>query len=149
MIESLVAVLLVLTIGYCAVLNWRLKRLRADEQALKVTISELITATEIAERAVEGLKSTARDCEATLGHRLKTAEKCCAELDRQLLAGDGVLSRLSRVVMAARTLNDVVPAEIMAGQEPARPPAPDPHALAAAAHSFSERMRERVGVLAA
>ena len=35
MIESLVAVLLLLTIGYCVVLNRRLKRLKADEQALK------------------------------------------------------------------------------------------------------------------
>ena len=31
-IESLVAVLLLLTIGYCMLLNRRLKRLRADEQ---------------------------------------------------------------------------------------------------------------------
>ena len=34
MIESLVAVLLLVTIGYCVVLNGRLKRLKADEQAL-------------------------------------------------------------------------------------------------------------------
>lgn len=39
-IESLVAVLLVLTIGYCMLLNKRLKRLRSDEQSLKATISE-------------------------------------------------------------------------------------------------------------
>ena len=56
MIESLVAVLLLLTIGYCMLLNKRLKRLKADEQSLKATIGELITATEIAERAIGGLK---------------------------------------------------------------------------------------------
>ena len=44
-IEGLVAVLLVLTIGYCMLLNKRLKRLKADEQSLKATIGELITAT--------------------------------------------------------------------------------------------------------
>src|SRR6267143_377253 len=49
-IESLVAVLLVLTIGYCMLLNARLKRLKADEHSLKAVIAELITATEIAER---------------------------------------------------------------------------------------------------
>ena len=48
-IESLVAVLLMLTIGYCMLLNKRLKRLKADEHSLKATIAELITATEIAE----------------------------------------------------------------------------------------------------
>jgi hypothetical protein len=58
-IESLVAILLILTIGYCMLLNTRLKRLKADEHSLKATIAELITATEIAERAIGGLKHTA------------------------------------------------------------------------------------------
>ena len=74
-IESLVAILLLLTIGYCVILNSRLKRLRADEHALKATISELITATEIAGRAVAGLKATAQDADRTLGERLKAAER--------------------------------------------------------------------------
>ena len=39
-IESLVAVLLLLTIGYCMLLNKRLLRLKADEQSLKATIGE-------------------------------------------------------------------------------------------------------------
>ena len=78
MIESLVAILLLVTIGYCIVLNSRLKRLKADEQSLKATISELITATEMAERAVAGLKTTAHEAESTLGERLKSAERCCA-----------------------------------------------------------------------
>jgi hypothetical protein len=59
MIESLVAILLMLTIAYCVILNNRLKRLKADEQSLKCTIAELITATEIAERAVGGRKTSA------------------------------------------------------------------------------------------
>jgi len=75
MIESLVAVLLLVTIGYCVVLNGRLKRLKADEQALKATISELITATEIAGRAVAGLKTTAQEADRTLGERLRAAER--------------------------------------------------------------------------
>ena len=56
MIESLVAILLLLTILYCVRLNRQLQRLKADEQSLKATIAELITATEIAERAIAGLK---------------------------------------------------------------------------------------------
>jgi hypothetical protein len=57
-IESLVAVLLMLTIGYCMLLNSRLKRLKADESSLKATIAELITATEIAERAIGGQRES-------------------------------------------------------------------------------------------
>ncbi len=60
-IECLVAILLMVTIGYCMLLNKRLKRLKADEHSLKATIAELITATEIAERAIGGLKHTVRD----------------------------------------------------------------------------------------
>ena len=69
-IESLVAVLLVITIGYCMLLNKRLKRLKADEHSLKATIGELITATEIAERAIGGLKHTVRDVNENLGSQL-------------------------------------------------------------------------------
>src|SRR6202040_624986 len=73
-IEGMVAILLVLTIGYCIVLNSRLKMLKADEQALKATISELITATEIAERAIASLKLTVCECDQGLGERLREAE---------------------------------------------------------------------------
>ena len=139
MIEGLVAFLLLLTIGYCTVLNRRLKRLRADEQALKATIAALVTATEIAERAVNGLKRTAHECEDTLAERLKRAERFCDEIDRQISEGDAVLARLSRVMIAARSLNDV----------PAAVAAPDPKAVAAAARSFADRLRTRVGALAA
>ena len=139
LIESLVAVLLLLTIGYCMALNARLKKLRADEHSLKATIAELITATETAERAVHGLKLTAQECEATLGERLRAAESCSAELDRQVSAGDVVLSRLSRAVVAARPLDDRAGASA----------APDAKSVAAAARSFADRLRERVGALAA
>ncbi len=74
MIESLVAILLVLTIGYCMMLNRRLKLLKADEQSLRATISELVTATEIAERAIAGLKVTVHECDMGLGERLQRAE---------------------------------------------------------------------------
>jgi hypothetical protein len=144
MIESLVAMLLMLTIGYCVILNRRLKRLRADELSLKVTISELITVTEIAERAVAGLKLTAHECEGTLGARLASAERCCAELGRHTRAGEVVLDRISRVVMSARPLlDDPTPAPL------APLPAHDPRSVAAAARALTERARERKGALAA
>ena len=79
-IESLVAALLVLTIAYCVMLNKRLKLLRNDEQTLKATIGELITATEIAERAIAGLKLTVRECNDNLGGQLATASEMCDRL---------------------------------------------------------------------
>ena len=156
-IEGLVAILLMVTIGYCMILNSRLKRLKADERVLKATIAELIAATEMAERAVAGLRNTARECESTLGERLVMAEQCCAELNRQVKAGDLVIERLARVVVASRKLDDVQPvAAAPAAPAPAAPkaaPAPlasaDPKAVAAAARSLADRLRERMGALAA
>lgn len=136
-IELLVAVLLILTIGYCMLLNRRLKLLRGDENALRITIAELITATEIAERAIGGLKATAHDCEAGLGERLSRAERLCAELDRRLAAGRHLLGDRPHVATAAG------PAE------QASPPAQDAQAIAAAAQAVAERLRNKAFGLAA
>ena len=105
-IESLVAVLLVLTIGYCMLLNTRLKRLKADEHSLKATIGELITATEIAERAIGGLKHTVRDVNENLGNQLTSAAQMSQQLKKQLAEGDNVIRRLSRIAIAARPLSE-------------------------------------------
>jgi hypothetical protein len=144
-IESLVAILLMLTIGYCMLLNRRLKRLKADEHSLKATIAELITATEIAERAIGGLKHTVRDVNENLGSQLTAATEMSAQLKRQLSECDGVVRRLSKITIAAR------PASAAAAPEPAPEPAfvpapapapvPSAKAVAAAAQAFSERRR--------
>jgi hypothetical protein len=136
LVESMVSVLLLLTILYCVRLNKQLRLLKADEQSLRATISELITATEIAERAIAGLKSTMRDGEQTLSERLQRVEGLSAELERQLGAGDELLSKLSRIVKFAR-----------APEQPAA--VPDARAVAAAAQAFAERTRARLGGLAA
>ena len=101
-IDGLVAILLLLTIGYCMLLNRRLKLLKADEQSLRATISELVTATEIAERAISGLKVTVRECDSGLGERVRSAERLTAELDLRLASGKNVLERLSQIVTAVR-----------------------------------------------
>ena len=93
-IEGLVAVLLVLTIGYCRLLNKRLKRLKADEQSLKATIGELITATEIAERAIGGLKHTVREVNEDIGSQIESATDLSQKLSKQLVQGDVVLHQL-------------------------------------------------------
>ena len=131
-IESLVAVLLMLTIGYCALLNKRLKRLKADEHSLKATIAELITATEIAERAIGGLKHTVRDVNVNLGEQLASASQMSQQLKKQLAEGDDVLGRLSKIAIAARPAADPAPVA---------PPVSAARAIAAAAQVFSDRKR--------
>ncbi len=149
-IESLVAILLMLTIGYCMLLNRRLKRLKADEHSLKAVIAELITATEIAERAIGGLKLTVRDVNENLGSQLASANQLSEHLKRQLAEGDHVVRRLTKIAIAARpsqpeveikqpVSGDGVARDFTARETIAKPS--DTKALAAAAQAFSERRR--------
>jgi chromosome segregation ATPase len=133
-IESLVAVLLLLTIGYCMLLNSRLKRLKADEHSLKATIGELITATEIAERAIGGLKHTVRDVNENLNTQLTSAGQMSLQLKKQLQESDNVLRRLSKIAAAARPSSEPE-------SEPAVPKMSAAKAVAAAAQAFSDRRR--------
>ena len=137
LIESMVSILLLLTILYCVRLNNQIRLLKADEQSLRATIGELVTATEIAERAIAGLKQTMRDGEATLTGRLQRSEKLSADIERQIATGEQLLTKLIRIVAAGRP------------SEPEAPPAPDAKAVAAAAQAFTERARARLSGLAA
>jgi uncharacterized protein DUF6468 len=137
MIESLVAILLMVTVGYCILLNNRLKRLRADEHSLKAVIGELVTATEIAERAIGGLKHAVRDVNENLGQQLASATQMSDHLKRQLSECDQVVRRLSKIAIAARPQQPVElePTKL----QPAK--TSSAKAVAAAAQAFSERRR--------
>ena len=118
MIESLVAVLLMLTIGYCMLLNTRLKRLKADEHSLKATIAELITATEIAERAIGGLKHTVRDVNE---QSRQPAHRGLADV---AAAEEAARRRRQRVPPAVQDRDRGEAAERRRAAEPLRPPRP-------------------------
>jgi uncharacterized protein DUF6468 len=131
LVETMVSILLLLTILYCVRLNSQLRLLKADEQSLRATISELITATEIAERAIGGLKSTMREGEQSLTARLDRTEQVSADIERQLKAGEDLLARLTRIAGVGRQLDET-------------PSVPDAKAVAAAAQAFAERTRARI-----
>jgi hypothetical protein len=140
----MVSILLVMTIGYCFVLNSKLRRLKADEQALKATIAELITATEIAERAIAGLKVTVRECDQNIGERLRAAERFSADIANQIGAGSALLDRLTQIVTAARPEPAPAPAPVLRAPSP-----PDSKAVLAAARAFAARSRARASGVAA
>jgi Domain of unknown function (DUF6468) len=154
MIETLVAILLLLTIGYCMLLNKRLKRLKADEHSLKAVIAELITATEIAERAIGGLKHAVRDVNENLGNQLASANQMSEQLRRQLGEADNVVRRLTKIAIAARpqAAGEIEPTRDIVGEATRETPSRDyasrdpatfsnAKAVAAAALAFSERRR--------
>ena len=134
LIESMVSILLLMTILYCVRLNKQIRLLKADEQSLRATIAELITATEIAERAIGGLKNTMREGEQTLAERIKRSEAISGDLQHQLDAGEQLLTRLVRITEAGRP-------DMPAPQPVAAPRA---QALAAAAQALAERQKARM-----
>lgn len=137
-IESMVSVLLLLTILYCVRLNRQLRLLKADEQSLRITISELVTATEIAERAIGGLKQTMREGEQVLTSRLQRSEELSSEIDKKMKAAEALLGKLARIATVGRP-----------SPEPESATPPDPKAVAAAAQAFTERARARLSGMAA
>ncbi len=138
-IESLVALLLLLTIVYCVRLNAQLTRLRASEAAMKEVIADLTMATDRADRAIAGLKATVQEADQNLGERLRVAERFCADMTKQTEAGGDVLNRLMQIASVRSALKGdgtPVPEQKLA--------APDVNAIMAAARAFAERARARV-----
>jgi len=149
-INGLIAILLVLTIGYCMRLNWRLKLLKSDEQSLRATIAELVTATDIAERAITGLKLTVEECEVGLAARLASGERLTVDLDRRIAAAKNVVGRLVQAAAnegpRAERPDTLAP---LRRNETNAPQQHDVQAVAAAAQAFAEKLRVKVHGLAA
>lgn len=102
LVEAGVAILLAVTIGYCIVLNARLKKLRGDRDELKQMIADLVGATDKAQDAIRGLRETAEECELNLSAQLNEAERFSVELAHHVNAGNAVLTRITRIAQAAR-----------------------------------------------
>ncbi len=116
--DVLVASLLVATIITCFILTKRIERLKTDEAGMRQTVGALITATDNAERAIAGLKSTLGDCDRTLEERLRTAERYAADLAAQVETGQAVMERIGQIVSAAA----LVGAKEAPTEAPAAPP---------------------------
>lgn len=135
--EILVAVLLVATVITSVRLSKRIAKLQADEQAMRKTIVELMSATETAERAIAGLRNTLVECEKTLADRLRTAERYASDLAEQVHAGEQVMGRIMAAVdNNART--------VATGEPPMRRPDPLPAAASAPLAPAREYPREAI-----
>jgi Domain of unknown function (DUF6468) len=141
-VDLLLAVLLAATIVSSVALSRRITRLKSDESAMRKTVAELMHATETAERAIAGLRTTLGDCDRTLADRLRTAERYAADLAGQVAAGETVMSRIARIVESSREA-----ASLTAPDEPAPPQSPSEERLGAtalAAQALAERAARRL-----
>lgn len=110
-VESAVAILLAMTIGYCVVLNARLKRLHADKDVLRQMVADLVGATNLANQAIKELKQTAIEADLALNTRLEEAERFGIELANHVNAGTVLMDRIVKITSAARQHQIAEPAE--------------------------------------
>jgi hypothetical protein len=148
--DCLVAILLTATIVTSVRLSQRINKLKADEAAMRTTIGELVMASETAERAIAGLRTTLAECDRTLAERLRTAERYAADLSAQVEAGSAVMNRIAQIVESSRPATPVRSEPPQAANEPAQGPNGERlSAAAAAAQALTERAVRRLNGAAA
>ena len=135
MVESAVAILMALTIGYCVVLNQRLKRLHQDKDVLRQMIADLVRATNLANQAIKELKQTAVEADLALNSRLEEAERFGVELANHVHSGTVLMERIAKITSVARASQAVEP--------PAPVEQPAPNKVQSALEQLSARVRTR------
>ena len=93
-LEGLVAVLLLATVVYCALLDRRLKALRSGQDGLRQIISDLNAATEQASASIAGLKDASDTIGKEIGGQLHRGRALADELELMVEAGDRIADRL-------------------------------------------------------
>lgn len=101
-VEGSVSILLATTIGYCVVLNQRLKRLHSDRDTLRKMVADLMQATALANSAVHELKTAALEADTVLNGRLEEAEKFGIELANHVTAGQQLMDKIAKITSLAR-----------------------------------------------
>ena len=101
-VEGSVAVLLAVTIGYCVILNARLKRLHADRETLQKIVGDLVQATALANAAVTELKTAALEADTKLTARLEEAARFERTLSESVATGSQLIEKIARITAAAR-----------------------------------------------
>jgi hypothetical protein len=95
-LDGVLAVLLVATIAYCAILHRQLARLRSSTSDMHHLMTEFAAATERAERGIAELGRLGADVGGTLQARTAVARELGDELQIMTEAGSRLADRLER-----------------------------------------------------
>jgi hypothetical protein len=101
-VEGAVAILLILTIGYCIVLNHRLKRLHSDRETLRQMVTDLVQATNLANSAVMELKTAAGEADDRLARRIEEADSFLIQFANHITSGRALMEKIAKITTAAR-----------------------------------------------
>jgi len=105
-LDSLVAVLLVVTASYCFILDRRLKELRSGQDGMKEIIRALNQATEQAQSAIAHLKISGDAAGHDLRETVSKARALADELSLMLESGNNIADRLEGSASQAMIQNN-------------------------------------------
>jgi hypothetical protein len=100
-VEIVLAALLAATVGYCAVLERRLRGLRQDQAALTDTVQALNSGILRAQASLTTLRSAAAEAGAALDKSVTSARTLTDELSLMVAAGERVATRIEAGRQAA------------------------------------------------
>lgn len=102
LVEGVVAILLVVTIGYAFVLNRRLAALRAEQDNLGRMIAGLNQATARAQDGIYELRTASQSAEENLKREIARAREIADELAIITEAGNNLAQKIERGLSARR-----------------------------------------------
>lgn len=95
-LEIVVCLFLAATIAYCAIIDRKLRAMRAGQDGLRELIGDLGSATQNAVAAIDGLKRASEQTGEELAERIRRAKALSDELSVMVEAGGSIADRLSR-----------------------------------------------------
>jgi len=101
-LDAIVAVLLITTIGYAVVLNRRLGALRNAKSEIEVLVAQFVESTDKAGSGIESLKDETRRSGEALQDKLNAARGLADDLTFLLERGSSLADRLDGAIGAAR-----------------------------------------------
>ena len=144
-LDLVVSVLLVATIGYAVMLNQRLTALRKNRDDLAKIIVSFNEATVRAETAIPKLRKAAEDAGQSLQDRVEKAQSLRDDLAFMIERADTMANRLENAVRSARTEVRTGPATSAPAKEsgrmappPERAPGASPRAATMAAAAAAD-----------
>lgn len=138
-LEIIVCLFLAATIAYCAVLDRKLRAMRAGQDGMRELVVELNTATQRAVGAIDGLKRASENSGEELAERIRVARGLADELSLMVESGNSIAERLGRAERNAQAAPAVT-------RPAARPVSPRDAATAArAANQLLEALKKKSG----
>ena len=132
-IELIVSLLLVVTIGYCFIVNRKLTALRTDQTGLRQVIIELNRSSDRAEQAISQMRQTAQSVDGEMASNVEAA--------RQAREGLQVQPSLEAIVMRAEKLSEIDISSLKAVERSSRGEAASSEQVAVS----KELKRQRLG----